>query len=51
LRCQVWVRKTNAVQVSKVPKTTSKPEFYIRLRDKSGGCPFIGQAVSGIEAT
>jgi hypothetical protein len=24
---------------------------YIRLRDKSGGCPFIGQTVSGIEAT
>ena len=24
---------------------------YIRLRDESGGCPFIGQAVSGIEAT
>jgi hypothetical protein len=28
-----------------------KTGVYVELRDESGGCPFIGQAVSGVKAT
>jgi len=31
-------------------KTTSKPGCWCVLRDESGGCPFTGRAVSGVEA-
>jgi hypothetical protein len=27
-----------------------KTGVYVELRDESGGCPFIGQAVSGVKA-
>jgi hypothetical protein len=27
-----------------------KTGAYVELRDESGGCPFIGQAVSGVKA-
>jgi hypothetical protein len=44
-------RKRIAVNVSLLTKVTSKPGRLRTARDESGGCPLIGQAVSGMQAT
>ena len=49
-RRQVGVRKAIAVDVSKGPGLTSTGAGN-QFQDESGGCPLIGQAVSGMEAT
>ena len=46
---QVGTRKTIAVEASKPRQMTSKPGRWCVRRDEPGGCPSIGQAVSGVE--
>jgi hypothetical protein len=43
-------RKRIAADVSKL-RDDIETGVSMRSRDKPGGCPFIGQAVSGIQAT
>ena len=47
--CQVGAGKTIIVEASKLQKMTSKPGRWCVFRDELGGCPLIGQAVSGAE--
>jgi hypothetical protein len=47
---QVGIRKTMAVDVSKY-KDDIETGVSFRPREEPGGCPSIGQAVSGMEAT
>lgn len=46
-------RKTNAsepLMTSRELGSDIETGVSMRFRDESGGCPFIGQAVSGLEA-
>jgi hypothetical protein len=45
----VGAGKTTAAEASRAFQTTSKPERWSLVRDEPGGCPLIGQAVSGVE--
>ena len=49
--CQVGIRKTMAVDVSKTYKDDIETGVSFRSREEPGGCPPIGQAVSGMEVT
>lgn len=51
MMCQVGAGKTIAVRSVETNKVDIKTEAYLRSRDELGGCPSIGQAVSGIQAT
>jgi hypothetical protein len=44
-------RKRFTVEVSKQRQMTSEPGRCFAFRDEPGGCPLIGQAVSGMEVT
>ena len=49
---QVGIRKANAsepLMKCREKETTSKPGS-MQSRDEPGGCPFIGQVVSGMQA-
>jgi hypothetical protein len=47
-RRQVGAGKTTTAEASKRFQTTSKPGCSGAVRDKPGGCPLIGQVVSGV---
>jgi hypothetical protein len=49
--CQVGIGKAIAVGSVENHKDDIETEAFKRSRDESGGCPFIGQVVSGIQAT
>ena len=51
MMCQVGAGKTIAVRSVETNKDDIKTEAFQRSRDESGGSPFTGQMVSGIEAT
>jgi hypothetical protein len=54
VRCQVGIRKANASEsLMKCRNTLCDIETgaSLKFRDESGGCPFTGQVVSGMEAT
>jgi hypothetical protein len=46
----VGIRETTAVRSVENLKMASEPGWVPELGMESGGCPCIGQAVSGIEA-
>jgi hypothetical protein len=48
---QVGIGKTIAVRSVERHKDDIETEACEWSRDESGGCPFIGQVVSGIQAT
>ena len=50
LRRQVGIRETTAVRSVENLKMASEPGWVPEPGMESGGCPCIGQAVSGIEA-
>ena len=53
VRCQVGTRKmskTEPLLTCRYKRSDIKTVVCDWLRDKSGGCPSIGQAVSGMEA-
>jgi hypothetical protein len=45
------VRKAIAVDVDERTRVDTKIGARKQFQDESGGCPLIGQAVSGMEAT
>jgi hypothetical protein len=49
--CQVGIGKTIAVGSVETFKDDIETEASNQSWDESGGCPFIGQVVSGIQAT
>jgi hypothetical protein len=50
--CQVGAEKTCVVAVDVSKELVDiGTEMFPLSRDEPGGCPFIGQVVSGIEAT
>ena len=49
--CQVGIGKTIAVGSVEIYMDGIETEASEWSRDESGGCPFIGQVVSGIQAT
>ena len=49
--CQVGIGKAIVARSVESYTDDIETEVSIRLRDKSGGCPLIGQTVSGIQAT
>ena len=54
VRCQVGIRKANvseSLMKCRKPICDIKAGAYALSRDESGGCPFTGQVVSGMEAT
>jgi len=46
---QVGIRKTIVDEVSLLSQVASKPGYPMQSRDESGGCPFTGQVVSGMD--
>jgi hypothetical protein len=48
---QVGIRKTIAVEVSKLIQTASKPGYVFDLGMSLTGYPFTGQVVPGMEVT
>ncbi len=48
-RRQVGTGKTTTVDASKHSQMTSKPGCVVYPWDEPGGCPSIGQVVSGVE--